>query len=137
MSPGLELAAAVVVVVALSLLGSVFLSADRERHRRVHGVRRRARGRAARADRGGASPPLGHARRVARIASFALPFEALYQDALSRLTVDTSGFTRYAVRLGPFGGASVGGPTLTPWVIGYLLVVGAIAIARRSAAPTL
>ena len=38
-----------------------------------------------------------------------LPFEALYQAALSAITADTIGFTRLAIDLGPFGGAESAG----------------------------
>ena len=44
-----------------------------------------------------------------------LPFEALYQAALSAITADTVGFTRLAIDLGPFGGAEAAGPLLWPW----------------------
>ena len=47
--------------------------------------------------------------------SWVLPFEALYQAALSALTADTVGFTRLAIDLGPFGGAEAAGPLLWPW----------------------
>ena len=46
---------------------------------------------------------------VARVASWALPFEALYQAGLRALTADTVGFTRLAIDLGPFGGAQRAG----------------------------
>jgi ABC-type transport system involved in multi-copper enzyme maturation permease subunit len=71
---------------------------------------------------------------VASWTSWALPFEALYQAALSDLTADTVGFTRLALDLGPFGGAQSAGPLLWPWTAAYLLGVGAIAaraFARR------
>ena len=45
---------------------------------------------------------------ISRIATWALPFEALYQAGLAELTVDTVGFTRLAIDLGPFGGARAG-----------------------------
>ena len=72
-----------------------------------------------------ASPPgcsARSARRWARtrstgsrtIASWALPFEALYQSALSQLTTDTVGFTRLAIDLGPFGGAQSPAPRCGP-----------------------
>ena len=71
---------------------------------------------------------------IARIASWVLPFDALYEDALHRLTIDTSGFAAYVLKLGPFGGsAQAHGPLLT-WSIAYLaLVIGAalLAFSRR------
>ena len=66
--------------------------------------------------------------------SWALPFEALYQAALSAITVDTIGYTRLAIELGPFGGAEAAGPLLWPWSVVYLALVGAAsaaAFARR------
>ena len=64
---------------------------------------------------------------VARIASWAMPFEALYQTALSAITVDTVGFARLAIDLGPFGGAQTYGALLGPYTVVYLAALGAIA----------
>ena len=66
---------------------------------------------------------------VARVASWALPFEALYQAGLSELTADTVGFTRLAIDLGPFGGAQSAGVALWPWAVAYVGLVGAAAVA--------
>jgi ABC-2 type transport system permease protein len=66
---------------------------------------------------------------VARIASWALPFEALYQAGLAQLTADTVGFTRLAIDLGPFGGAQAAGIGLWLYSLAYLTVVGALAAA--------
>ena len=71
---------------------------------------------------------------VARVASWLLPFEALYQAGLGELTADTVGFTRLAIDLGPFGGAQSGGPELVAWSLLYLVLVGlaaTTAFARR------
>ena len=71
---------------------------------------------------------------VAEVASWALPFEALYQEALAGLTADTVGFSRLAIDLGPFGGAAPGGPGLWLYALAYLSVVVAAArwlFARR------
>jgi ABC-type transport system involved in multi-copper enzyme maturation permease subunit len=71
---------------------------------------------------------------VARVTSWALPFEALYQAALADITVDTVGVTRLALDLGPFGGAQSAGPLLWPWTGVYLVLLGAAAaraFARR------
>ena len=124
--PGAELCAAVALIVALSLLGSVFLTAT-------------ANGIAVFMVFGGGlvAGLLGQIGRaiqsetlksIGTWASWALPFEALYQDALHLITVDTVGFTRFALELGPFGGAQVGGPELRLWAVGYLIVVGAVAL---------
>ncbi len=66
---------------------------------------------------------------ISRIATWALPFEALYQAGLAELTVDTVGFTRLAIDLGPFGGAEPGSAGLWLWSLAYLVAVGAAAVA--------
>jgi hypothetical protein len=64
---------------------------------------------------------------VAKLASWALPFEALYQNGLAALTADTVGFTRLAIDLGPFGGAQDAGPGVWLWALAYGAVVGLLA----------
>ena len=124
--PGVELAAAVVLLAALSLLGSVVLSAT-------------ANGIAIFMVFGaglvtGLLGQIGEAISsqtlidVAERAAWALPFEALYQDGLHRITADTVGFTRFAVNLGPFGGAQAAGDALPLWAAIYLALVGALAL---------
>ncbi len=49
-----------------------------------------------------------------------LPFEALYQDGLARLTADVTGTTSLIVNLGPFGGANAGGALLWPFAVAYV-----------------
>ena len=66
---------------------------------------------------------------VSRIASWALPFEALYQDGLAEMTTDTVGFARLAINLGPFGGAQSAGAGLWVFSLAYLVAVGALAVA--------
>ncbi len=71
---------------------------------------------------------------VSTVSTWALPFEGLYQAGLSSLTADTVGFTRFALDLGPFGGAEPGGVGLWLWALAYLAAVGAAArwaFARR------
>jgi Cu-processing system permease protein len=126
--PALELALAVAIVVALSLLGSVFLStiANGVAVFMIFGAGLVS----------GLLGQIGEAlnshtlKTIARDASWVLPFEALYQDALHRITQDTRGFTRFALQLGPFGGAQIGGRWLLPWTVVYLAVVLGVAIAR-------
>jgi ABC-type transport system involved in multi-copper enzyme maturation permease subunit len=130
--PALELAAAVAILAALSLAGSVFLSST------ANGIAVfMAFGAGLTA---GLLGQIGEAlgsdtlEDVAEGASWALPFEALYQSALGSITADTIGFTRLAIDLGPFGGAQDFGPLLWPWVVVYLALVGlgaAAAFARR------
>jgi Cu-processing system permease protein len=69
---------------------------------------------------------------IASIATWALPFEALYQAGLADLTTDTVGFARLAIDLGPFGGAQSGGLDLWLFSFAYLLAVGAAAVAAFS-----
>ena len=123
--PGLELAAGVAVVAALSLLGSVFLTSTANGIAvfMIFGAGLVA----------GLLGTIGHAlsshelERGARIAAWLLPFEALYQDGLHEITANTSGITGFLLDLGPFGGAYAGGLTLRIWAAAYLLIVGALA----------
>ena len=69
---------------------------------------------------------------IARLASWALPFDALYEDALHRLTVDTTGFAEYVLKLGPFGGSHQAGTSLLAWSVLYLVLVLAVAVAAFS-----
>jgi Cu-processing system permease protein len=130
--PGLGLVAGVVLIAALSLLGSIFLSAT------ANGIAvfmAFGAGLAA-----GLLGQIGDAlnvdtlKNVAEIVSWALPFEALYQGGLNSLTEGVGGNTALIVQLGPFGGAQEAGPLLWPWSLAYLgLVAGAarLAFARR------
>ena len=126
--PALQLAAATAVIAALSLLGSVFLSATANGIAvfMVFGAGLVA----------GLLGQIGEAldsetlMNVAQVASWALPFEALYQDGLDAITADTTGFTEAALTLGPFGGAQGAGPFLWPWTLIYLGLVGAAALAE-------
>lgn len=65
---------------------------------------------------------------VSRVAAWVLPFEALYQSALNGITADTFGFTRFAIDLGPFGGAQTFSAVLWPYVALYTGAVGAAAL---------
>jgi Cu-processing system permease protein len=126
-TPGLELAAGVMLVAALSLLGSVFLTSTANGIAvfMIFGAGLVA----------GLLGNIGHVLNsdglihAAKIAAWAVPFEALYQDALRTITEDTSGLTGFLLRLGPFGGAEEGGTGLRLWALAYLLVVGAVALA--------
>jgi Cu-processing system permease protein len=126
-TPGLELAGGVLLVAALSLLGSVFLSsiANGIAVFMIFGAGLVA----------GLLGNIGHVLNsdglvhAAKIAAWAVPFEALYQDALRAITQETSGLTGFLLRLGPFGGAEEGGVALRLWALAYLLIVGALAVA--------
>lgn len=65
---------------------------------------------------------------VSRTASWILPFEALYQTALSEITADTFGFTRYAIDLGPFGGAQEFGNFLWLYTVLYLSAIALVSL---------
>jgi ABC-type transport system involved in multi-copper enzyme maturation permease subunit len=128
--PGLALAAAVSVVAALSLLGSVFMSATANGIAvfMVYGAGLTA----------GLLGQIGSAlnsdtlEKIARIASWVLPFEALYQAGLHALVSETSGLTGVVLQLGPFGGAQGASVALVPWAAAYLaLVLGAAVLAFR------
>jgi Cu-processing system permease protein len=124
--PGLELCAGVVLIAALSLLGSVFLgsTANGIAVFMIFGSGLVA----------GLLASIGHALpsrtliHAAKIAAWVLPFEALYQDALHAITEHTFGFTRLLLRLGPFGGAENGGYALRLWAVAYLGTVGTVAL---------
>lgn len=127
LSPGLELAGAVCLIAAISLLGSVFLTAT-------------ANGIAVFMIVGaglvaGLLGQVGEAiqsstlESISTYTTWALPFEALYQDALSAITADTRGVTRVIVELGPFGGAQESGALLWVWAAAYLSLIGVVAAA--------
>jgi Cu-processing system permease protein len=130
--PGLELAGGVILVAALSLFGSVFLSgiANGIAVFMVFGCGLVA----------GLLGSIGHALpshtliHASKVAAWILPFEALYEDGLHGITKNTSGLTGFLLRLGPFGGAEAGGASLRLWTVGYFVVVSVIALlafARR------
>jgi Cu-processing system permease protein len=125
--PGLELAGGVAIVCALSLLGSVFLSAT------ANGIAIFMIFGAGLVS--GLLDTIGHVLpshtllRGARVAAWAIPFEALYQDALHLITAGEHGLTGFALRLGPFGGTEVGGNKLRLWAVAYLVLIGAAAVA--------
>jgi ABC-2 type transport system permease protein len=130
--PAVELGAAVAVLVALSLAGSVVLSsvANGIAVFMLFGAGLTA-GLLGQIAEALSSDTLST---VAKVSSWLLPFEALYQAALSAITADTFGFTRLAISLGPFGGAVTFGPLLGPYTVLYLLLIGAaglVAFRRR------
>jgi Cu-processing system permease protein len=129
---GLSIAGAVVIVVALALLGTTLLSST------ANGIAifmvfgaGLAAGLIGQIGSALDVPTLQH---ISSITSWALPFEALYQDGLQALTADVQGVTGVIVRLGPFGGAQDAGPLLYPYAVAYLVVVGVVAdrIFRRA-----
>jgi Cu-processing system permease protein len=132
LGPGLALMGASVVIVALALLGSVFLSAT------ANGIVTfmlfgggLVAGLMQSIAEGIGSDSLGD---IAHTIATALPFEALYQAGLHALTKDQTGFTGALIQLGPFGSSQAGGPGLTLWAAAYVVLALAIAawgFARR------
>lgn len=119
--PGVALAAGVCIVAAISLLGSVYMStiANGIAVLMVYGAGLVS----------GLLGQIGYAlpsprlQEIGRDASWALPFDALYQAGLHALTANTSGFTGVIVHLGPLGGAQGAGPSLVVWSLAYVAVV--------------
>ena len=122
---GLRLAAAVVVVAALALLGSIFLSANANGIAvlMVFGAGLLA----------GLLGSIGEAlnsatlQKIANTGSWMLPFEALYRDALRVLVADIPGVTGAIVQLGPLGGSHHAGPLFIPYALAYLAAVAVLA----------
>jgi Cu-processing system permease protein len=130
--PALGLAGGVAVVAALSLLGSVLLSttANGIAVFMLFGAGLTA----------GLLGSIGNAlgndtlEDVARVTSWILPFEALYQAGLHALISETTGLTGVVLQLGPFGVASGASAAIVPWTVAYIALVLAVAVwafARR------
>ena len=126
LGPGAALAGGTVILVALSLLGSVLLSSV------ANGIAMfMAFGAGLVA---GLMNTIGDAlssptvQTISHDISLALPFAALYQAGLHALAADQSGFNGLLVNLGPFGSGHAGGPGLDLWAVAYLLVVGVLAV---------
>ena len=125
--PAVELGAAVVLVCALSTLGSVVLSSTANGMAvfMLFGV----------GLVGGLLDQVASAidsetlESVSTKVVWALPFEALHKDALYRITADTHGVTRFVLELGPFGGAKPATTWLYVWVAAYAAIVGVAAAA--------
>jgi ABC-type transport system involved in multi-copper enzyme maturation permease subunit len=122
---GVRLAGAVVVVAALALLGSIFLSANANG---IAVLMMFGAGLLA-----GLLGSIGDAlqshtlQTIANTSSWLLPFEALYRDALRVLVEEVPGVTGAIVRLGPLGGSHDAGPLLLPYTVAYLAAVAVAA----------
>jgi hypothetical protein len=118
--------AAAVVIAAISLLAAVFLSATAQGIAvlMVYGAGLTA----------GLLGQIGHAidshtlKTIARVATWAVPFEALYQAGLHALVSNTTGLTGAVLQLGPFGGAQGSGPGLAVWAAFYVAAFLAVAV---------
>jgi ABC-2 type transport system permease protein len=121
---GLRLALAMVVVAGLSLLGSIFLSSTANG---IGVLMLFGAGLLA-----GLLGSIGDAldsntlQSIANTASWALPFEALYRDALRLLVQDIPGVTGAVVQLGPLGGSHDAGAFLLPWVVIYIALLALV-----------
>ncbi len=125
-APGLELAGGVLIVIALSILGSVVLSST------ANGIAvfmLFGAGLVA-----GLLGTIGHAlnspgiKHASAIAAWALPFEALYQDGLRLISSNATGLTGVFLQLGPFGGAYVHGSGIRVFAVGYMCAALALAV---------
>jgi Cu-processing system permease protein len=125
-APAAGLAAAVVLIAAISLAGSIVLASTANGIAvfMVFGSGLVA----------GLLGQIGEAlnadtlERTSSVATWALPFEALYLDGLAALTADTTGFTKFAVEIGPFGGAQDASWLLWPYALAYLAAVAALGV---------
>ncbi len=130
--PGLALAFGVVIIAALSVLASVFMTATAQGIAvfMVFGAGLVA----------GLLGQIGDAidsstlERISELTTYAVPFEALYQQGLYLLTSDALGLTGTVVQLGPFGGAQEAGPLMVLYALAYTAAVVGLAVggfARR------
>ncbi|HEV2820385.1 MAG TPA: ABC transporter permease [Solirubrobacteraceae bacterium] len=131
-TPALALAGAVAIVVALAMLGTTLLSST------ANGIAVFMLFGAGLT--GGLLGQIGAALgsdtldTISEVAIWALPFEALYQDALHALTADIEGVSGVVVQLGPFGGAADASPPLLVWAVVYagLAVAAAVRVFARA-----
>lgn len=130
--PGATLVGAVLIVAALSVLVSVFLTAIPSGivvlMLYLAGLLGGLLGQI------GDALSLSKLQTTGRYIAFVIPFEALYQQGLNSLTSGVTGLARVIVQLGPFGGAQDFGGWLWPYCLGYLVVVAVLAgwtFARR------
>lgn len=123
--PGVALAGAVAILVAMSLLGSVFLSST------ANGIAMFMLYGAGLVS--GLLAAIGaalNAHTVLTIAhdiTLALPFEGLYQAALHALGSNQTGLTRVLVNLGPFGASHPNSVPFDIWAVLYLAILSALA----------
>lgn len=132
LAAGLEISAAIAVVAVVSMLSSVYLSGV------ANGIgvfmlfgAGLFGGLLGEIGDALNSPKLEHTATVIR---YLAPFEWLYQSSLGRLIQGEGGFTRAALRLGPFGGSINGGTAVWLWSAVYALLMAAatvLAFSRR------
>jgi ABC-type transport system involved in multi-copper enzyme maturation permease subunit len=126
-APGLLLASSSIVIAAISVLASVFMASTAQGIAVFMifgaGLVAGLLGQIADAIE---SATLDH---VATAISYALPFEALYQQGLYLLTSATTGLTGTIVQLGPFGGGQQAGVGLGLWTLAFTAGIVAVAVA--------
>ena len=123
--PGVALAGAVAILVAMSLLGSVFLSATANGIAMfmlygaglVSGLLAAI----------GAALDAHTVLTIAHDITLALPFEGLYQAALHALGSNQTGLTRVLVNLGPFGASHPNSVPFDIWAVVYLAILSVLA----------
>jgi Cu-processing system permease protein len=123
--PGLGLVAAITILVALSLLGSVFLTATANGIAMfmLYGAGLVAGLLASIGATIGAQTVLT----VAHDIEIALPFEGFYSAALHALGSNQTGVARVLVNVGPFGSSQAGSTGFDVWAVFYLAVIAALA----------
>lgn len=125
-TPLLALAGGIVVMTALALLGSVFLSAT------ANGIAVLMAFGAGLV--GGLMQTIADALAshtvsdIAHAISLALPFEALYQGGLHALAADASGVAGAVVQLGPFGASRPAGPGTVAWTVVWVALAAVLAV---------
>ena len=123
--PALALIGAVTILVALSLLGSVFLStmANGIAMFMLYGAGLVS----------GLLASIGAAlnahtvQTISHDITIALPFEGLYEAAVHAFASNAAGLARIAVNLGPFGAAQAGSTLFYFWAVVYLGLAALIA----------
>jgi Cu-processing system permease protein len=119
--PALGLVSGVVVISAISTAGSVFFTATANGIGvfMIYGAGLTA----------GLLGQIGDAlqshnlQKIADVAAWLLPFEALFQDGLDATVSSTGGITGAILDLGPFGGAEHAGALIWPYTIVYVAAV--------------
>jgi Cu-processing system permease protein len=123
--PAVALIGAVTILVAMSLLGSIFLStiANGIAMFMLYGAGLVS----------GLLASIGAALNahtvltISRDMTIALPFEGLYEAAVHAFASNAAGLARIAVNPGPFGAAQAGSPTFYLWAVVYFGLAAVIA----------
>jgi Cu-processing system permease protein len=130
--PAIALNAAITILVAMSLLGSVFLSATANGIAMfmLYGAGLVSGLLASIA----AALGTNTLQTISHDMAIALPFQGLYQAALHALGSNQTGLTRVLVNLGPFGASHSSSVSFDLWSAAYLAIIaliGVVAFERR------